>query len=193
LKYTWAYLRGGFVESPFTKHFPSLDKPAEDIIPHFDPANPAPKRLEDVLQSTLAGLSRRGDSVQVTDEYVDQSEYSSMAMTDAELSMSEVVDSPESSDSEGTVERREPTKPPERVLRLEPWVWVNTLVKECESLVRCAVGGDEGDAEGVCLDPGGSSLYAERRSEDVCLSFIDQRGVELKGTGHMGGVHTYPS
>ena len=99
-----------------------------------------------------------------------------------------------------------------RELKQEPWVWVNTLVVQCEDLIRSATWGvhdamsAESDADDSSLDLGGGSLLAERSvgkvsvqpaqyrldppdhayagSMDGLCSLLDRRNFAMRVTPH---------
>jgi hypothetical protein len=174
LKLTWAYLKSGFVDSPFNRHFPSLpEKIPNDTLPPDVPGKPskASRKLEDVIQHTMYRLGKkqenhneqsRADNLSSPFQQ-EQSADSSMALSD--LSQNEVIPSSPASSSGDTMEKRERVERFNRILQEEPWVWLNSLVRRCEGLIVEATQGKLNAR--LSLNPGGMTLYAERSVSEV--------------------------
>ncbi|WVW86265.1 hypothetical protein I302_108307 [Kwoniella bestiolae CBS 10118] len=173
LKLVWSFMLNGFVHSSFHQHFPYLIvRPPKDVLPDTYMTYPRkPTRaLDEVLKETneVLGMGNKkyiGDtpSVQANESLnSDTSMDMSISMTneddedgeDGDLTPTGILSEEEEEmsrfSSPDTVENRYDTsevgeEEVKRVLEKEPWVWVNTLIRDLEGLVRGAVGVVGGD------------------------------------------------
>ena len=188
LKLAWSFMQIGFVASPFQRNFPNLPTgPPDDLLPATtDPhSNPYGRNLQDVLDDTLNKLSSSSGPMlpasQRTDDQASPSQWDqSIESTLAESSMAyesptkalsmSAASSPDVMDMKQRIE--EPVVV--RHVEDEPWVWANTLLEQCEELVKHAVVSKEHAISTplIARDPGGGSLYAERSGALVSSRLI---------------------
>lgn len=145
-KLVWHYLKNGFVNSPFLIHLPQQfrTRPTEDRLPAtYEPfPSPTVRKLDDVMTETLRYLE--GNATQGREELSptlnEVSIDSSMMMSSPRAASPIAPSSPEIPSSPDTVDQKsavvEDVAEPPRILELEPWVWVNTLIAGLQDLVR---------------------------------------------------------
>ena len=190
LKLAWSFMQNGFLASPFQRYFPNLPvRPPDDLLPAS--AILYPERsilpLADILRVTSSKLSSPRVSLPVSQrtfdgtspEQGDQSIDSSFAMSsDANLTPTTPTKAL-SADEMSSPDTVEVKKAKEEVIvrdiEMEPWVWANTLLAQCEDLVKHAISNpnDGPETSPNSLDPGSGSFYAERSVAEVspCLKF----------------------
>lgn len=202
LKLVWSFMRNGFVASPFQRYFPDLPiLPPDDVLPstlHPYPIRPV-RDIEIVLEETLTKLSypsrpallpsRRttdGTPPAAAEHSIDSMPSSGAASdnsVDSSLALPPSVDATPtrayrawSTDDSRSRETAEEKKEAEDAImghmEEEAWVWANTLLAQCETVIKQALEGkdirsEDGGAVPGRFDPSGDSLYDERCIDDV--------------------------
>ncbi|KAK4687139.1 hypothetical protein P7C73_g2981, partial [Tremellales sp. Uapishka_1] len=171
LKLVWSFMINGFISSPFTPHFPNLStKPPRDTLPPGMELYPARtiRSLDDVLEETYHLLSGETGPKEPATPLPEQSSMSleqSSPIGDDSLEQVQEDQSDASSDRSFVAKKKE-EKPSEREFAKEPWIWANSLVDECMTLVRGAGGRETGGEKDRSMDPGAKSLVDERICDD---------------------------
>ncbi|WVQ74239.1 hypothetical protein IAR50_003835 [Cryptococcus sp. DSM 104548] len=167
LKLVWSFLQNGFTHSPLRAHFPDLlERPPKDLLDEVFIQELERKKgrrsLGEVMDETMRVLTRpRGQPTSRQDSHADssiaQSMSISMAIDDASsLDISQDQDiSFASSSSHSTIavhgrkQEADPYAIPEveRVMEKEVWVWLNSVVRECQALITGTVGAASGQVK----------------------------------------------
>nr|ODN91736.1 hypothetical protein L203_00987 [Cryptococcus depauperatus CBS 7841] len=163
LKLVWSFMQNGFVNSPFRYHFPDLlDRPPKDQLPNeiVTKLNERPqlKSLNQALREMITclqkmpGNDKQSANMSATDNQ-NLSMSLSLVMEDVSesfaLGPNDSVDLSFASSIETVAQRDRLEEEPKsvRLLEKEPWVWMNSVIKSCETLIREVVTVSEGEKE----------------------------------------------